>query len=55
MHTHERHAHEMHAHEMHAHETPAHETPIVACEQTGVDEMVVEALLIATYSTWVMS
>jgi hypothetical protein len=50
MHTHERHAHEMHAHEMHA-----HETPIVAREQTGVDEMVVEALLIATYSTWVMS
>src|SRR5256885_3897265 len=52
MHACEMHAHDMHAHEMHAHKMHAYETRAYCCaQQTGMHILVVEALLVAIYST----
>src|SRR5947208_13095464 len=51
-HTYEMQAHDMHAHEMHAHRMHAYETRAYCCaQQTGMHILVVEALLVAIYST----
>src|SRR5947208_12550808 len=51
-HTYEMQAHDMHAHEMHAHRMHAYETRAYCCaQQTGMHILIVEALLIAIYST----
>jgi len=53
VHYHEVHAHEVHAREVHVHEVHAREVHVYFCaQQTGMHILVVEALLIATYSTW---